>query len=114
MNESNTYRHTADKISSERNTSEDIPIFIAHPPQDILLPNEILQEHAISPFTVITDHDYIFKCVLKITAYDYIPTNICTIHIHPVHGITFIFNVNTYSKDIEPDPPPHYSKQTLL
>ena len=39
-------------------------------------------------------------------AYDYTPANIYTINIHPLHGTTPIFNINNYSKDIEPESPP--------
>ena len=42
------------------------------------------------------------------------PTNIRTINIYPAHGTTLIFNANTYSKEIEPEPPPHSSDKTLV
>ena len=42
VNEFNTYRHTANKNSSDRKPSEDIPICISDPPEDLLTPNEEL------------------------------------------------------------------------
>ena len=62
----------------------------------------------------MTDHDYLFERVFEIMAYDYTPISIRTINIHLVYGTTPIFDINNYSKDIEPDPPPHTFDQTLI
>ena len=62
----------------------------------------------------MTDHDYLFERVLETMAYDYTHANICTINIHPAHGTTPIFDINNYSKEIEPEPPPHDFDQTLI
>ena len=79
---------------------ENISIVIADLPEDLLTHNEWLHEHTTSPPTVMIDHDYLFEYFLATIAYDYTPSKIRTVIIHPVHGITPIFGINNYSKEI--------------
>ena len=62
----------------------------------------------------MTEYDHLFQRVLETVSYDYTPANIRTINIHPTHGTTPIFDINNYSKEIEPEPPPHAFDQTLI
>ena len=62
----------------------------------------------------MVDLEYLFEYVIEKMAYDCIPDNNRTTNIHRVHGTTFIFNVNTYSIEIKPEPPPHSFEHTIL
>ena len=60
------------------------------------------------------DHDYLFKRVLETIPYDYTPANIRAINSHLVHGTTPIFDINSYSKEIEYEPHHHTFDHTLV
>ena len=59
-------------------------------------------------------NSYLFDFVLEKMAYDYLPARISTITIHRVHGITLIFDINTYSKEIKPEPHHYDFEQALV